>query len=828
MAVEEEKNMPKDDSFQIPPDSNLFVGKVNEQPSEQDLFAGNEPFHKSLRLAALQSQSPSSVLHKHKRFSTLQKTLLTCIILIAAMLAYVLLQSSSPSLRNDIEPYAQTKSEQQTQTTQQIFSPQLHLQPTEPAIAKRVRPPEIQFPSTQSLSLEVAQNLYLSEDYSTAYAAYDQLSKLLPKTSEGRLIRDFLLLKMALCMKNTGDIEKAGSLLKTIFRSRSPIIRVTANYYLGLINIRKKQYLKARTRAYQALALIDAIDIDEPRVMSLRRDCHFLIAEAITRNVLLLEDYDQDIPEAMWNKDLQVDPFANATEAQLQTTLQSGMNLLSKALLGPQIKKQKSFGSDTAPNFSVTCHGASIEELLSRFAANTGLDINWLFGANAVGIKKRMVNLYTKAVTPRQFINIAAGCAGLSVQTEDEKNISIVDPANYSSVSQQTALLSNEAVSLWQKFIIASYDNSKIPNAHFALGLLQAHRGHINTAIAEYKLVANRFAQSRLAPFALLHSSKLKTNLHDYAGARNDLKQLIEQYPDAKITDQACLYLADSTEKAGLKNEAARIYRKVYNLSFSLESQVEAALGAGRCYYDIGDFPAAAKWIIRYLENCPDKSRANSDYFSAYCLLGKTYTKLEKLPQACDAFKYALEGKLSGQQYVETVSELVNGYTQLQRFVEAIEVLETINLWKFSGKESIEILLLKSNILRTIGLADKAIILIGDKLEYISDPLLKAKTSLELTNCYIAKGDLERAHKNLTEILDVTEPGPLANEIAVTLADICLQLDRDAQAYSVCLQILDLQPSQPVKQRALNILAAVYKNQKDYNKAALALLGKWK
>ena len=819
MATEEEKNMPNDNSAQIPSDSDLFVGNVNEQPSEHDLFVGNEAFYKSMHAKA----SRASLLYKYKRFSILQKAILACIILIVAMMAYVLLQPASMPPAEDIETIAQIP-QQQYQTTQQ---PQI--QPTKPAITQQIQKTEPQFPETQPLSLEIAQNLYRNKDYIMAYAAYKKLTEILPKVSKDRLIKDFLQLRMAQCMQNIDDHEKAGAILKTIFRSRSPVVRVAANYYLGLISIQKKQFLKARTRGYQALALIDAIDIDEPWVVSLRRDCHFLITEAITRNVLSLEDSDKDIPETMWNKNLQIDPFTNINEEQLHATLNSGMGTLSKALLSPQVERRTSFGIDNqTPSWTVTCHGASIEELLSRFAANTNLDINWGFGANADNVKKRMVSLYARATTPAQLISIAAGCAGLAAQIEDEKTINILNPENYSSVSQQTALLSDEAVILWQKFLLASQHNKRIPNAHFALGLLHGQRNQVTTAIAEYKLVANRFAQNQLAPYALLHSSKLKTSLHDYAGARKDLKQLIEQYPDAKITDQACLYLADSTEKAGLKKEAASLYRKVYNLSFSTESQMQAALGTGRCYYDIHDFQLAAKWIIRYIENCPDKTSANKDYFAAYFLLGKTYMGLEKLPQACKTFKYALKGKLSREQYVETISELVKGYTKLDHFVEAIEVLEEINLWQFSNKESIEILLLKSKILRTIGLAEKAIVLIGDKIEYISDPLLKARTSLELTNCYIAKGDLERAHKNSTEILAAIEPGPIANEIALTLADVCLKLNRDAQAYSVCLQILDLQPSPQIKHQALNMLAAVYRNQKDYNKAALALLGKWK
>jgi hypothetical protein len=70
-------------------------------------------------------------------------------------------------------------------------------------------------------------------------------------------------------------------------------------------------------------------------------------------------------------------------------------------------------------------------------------------------------------------------------------------------------------------------------------------------------------------------------------------------------------------------------------------------------------------------------------------------------------------------------------------------------------------------------------------------------------------------------------PGPLAHEIAVTLAEVCLKLGQDSQAQSVCLQILNLNPSAQIKQEVLNILATAYNRQKNYDKAALALSGQW-
>ena len=88
-------------------------------------------------------------------------------------------------------------------------------------------------------------------------------------------------------------------------------------------------------------------------------------------------------------------------------------------------------------------------------------------------------------------------------------------------------------------------------------------------------------------------------------------------------------------------------------------------------------------------------------------------------------------------------------------------------------------------------------------------------------------GDLEFARKNLTEILLIAEPGPLSHEVSCELADVCLKLGQNSKTISICQQLLDLNPTVRIKQKALNILAGAYELQKDYNRAALALLGQW-
>ena len=829
MATEEQKDNLEENTSEVPLDRELFAGEVHEELSEREAFAGDEDFYKRLADSAQDatagqpdgaSQPPLVPIRYKYYFSNLQKVLVVSIVAIAAILLYALTKSPS-------QPAASPSPTEPTVRQASSVKP-----PIEDAAQKLPQQPQESEPMpspAEPMSLDIAQTFYIQKDYNKAYAAYSQLRQNLPTSAKDDLLRDFLQLRMALCMKEAFNIDQAGSLFGTVLQSRSPVIRVLANYYLIFVEMQKKQYLKARTRAYQAIALIGSVDFDRNWALAIERDCHFLIAESVTRNVLSLWDIDKNLPGELWGDKLEPDPFINLSEAQLRSFLNSGSEQLSKALLGPQIQKRERLGA--LPRWFVVCHGASNEELLARFAANADLDINWAHGRDlALGevkdaLRERPVSLYLPAATAQQVVTVAAGCVGLLAQIDDKGTVNICDPADYRSLSEHIALLSQEAVSLWQKFLLTFHSDKRIANAHFALGLLHAQRGQVTNAIAEYKLLANRFSKTSLAPFALLNSSKLKTNLRDYPGARQDLNQLIEQYPDTDIANRACLYLADATMKAQLYEEAGKLYSRVYNLGLSLELQTAAALGGGRCFYEKKDYQAAVEWLTRYISLVRDPT--SPDLYSAYFLLGKTYMALGNPKQACDAFQYALAGQLPKEEYAEAVLALVKGYMEQECFIEALDVLENAHSWQFSREESIEILLLKSKILREMGLIDKAIATLGDRAQYLSESQLKAKVSFELTKCYIARGNLELAHRNLTEILILAEPGALAHEIALELADVCLKLGQNSQTISICLQLLDSDPSEQIKQKALYILATAYDHQKDYDKAALALLGRW-
>ncbi len=831
MATEYKKDILEESTDnQGPADADLFAGEVREEFSEREIFAGDEDFYKLLasqdtaQTATTASKQADADMGESKKkpirkncVSVFLKVLFVGIILIAVILISMFLKS----------PLVLVTKWQLPSITQK--TPATH----KPPVPEQIQKPESDLPLTQSVSLKFAQDLYLLGDYDKAYVAYDRLRQSLPDGANEDLLRDFFQLKMAVCKRNAGDPDQANRLFETLSQSRSPVVTVLANYHMAYIELQKKQYLKARTRAYQTIALIEAVDFDKALASSLQPHCHFLVAESLTRHILSVSDADKDLPGELWSTAVEYDPFTDLNKSQIRSLLNSGSEQLSKSLLSPQIQKLEQQGAPI--RWFIVCHRAPIDELMARFATNAALNISWDFskapnpGVEEEAIRKRSASLYLPGATTSQFITVAAGHTGLLASLDSEGNVNIFNPAEYSSLSEHISLLSQEAVSLWHRFLSVFHADQRVPNAHFALALLLGRGEKVTDAIAEYKLVANRYAKSSLAPYALLHSSRLKTDLLDYSGARQDLEQLVGQYPESELSGKACLSLADATMKAGLWEEAGCLYSKVYHIGQSLQSQIESALGAGRCSYEQKDYENTIKWLTRYFDLARDNKNINS--YAACFLLGKCYMALGKTQQANDAFEAALGGPaglLAGKEYIDVISALVDAKIQQDDFIEALATLESAGSRHFSSEEeSTAILLLRSRVLRTMGLTDEAIAALGDRAQYALDTQVKAAITLEMAKCYIAKGNLELARNDLFAILMLVEPGPLAHEIALELADVCLKLGYSSQTVTICSQLLDLGPSVEIKKKALKILAAAYRHQKNYDMAALALLGKW-
>jgi len=200
-------------------------------------------------------------------------------------------------------------------------------------------PAEPALPTPEPLSLQLANQLYLRRDFEPARIMYEQFHQRLPATPENQPIRDFLLLRLALCHKNSGHVTQSDALLRTASLSRLPILRALARYHQSTILVGRKRYLEAAAKAYQTAALVEVANHDKKWVSAVQQQCRFLVAETVTRNVLSLCDADANLPPELWSEHADIDPFVEMEEPQLRVFLTAGVQPLEDTVLSPQIRR---------------------------------------------------------------------------------------------------------------------------------------------------------------------------------------------------------------------------------------------------------------------------------------------------------------------------------------------------------------------------------------------------------------------------------------------------------------------------------------------------------
>lgn len=830
-----------ENSVHIPTDEELFVGTVREELTPEDVFNGDESTFRTLEAAAAQTPAMpqarirplrTPISFSYNNFSFLEISLAAGVLVVAGVLIFQFIRpfaigTSWPQQYQSALPAAQptetiqttpVRTEQTLKTAKTIETPaEIPQQDVKTAAAEAGQP----------ITLKSAQQLYLNEDYYKAMEVYAKLYDNFAGTKDD-LMRDFLQMQLALCAERLGQYNQAAMDFRRLLYSRSPAIRVMASYHSGLLELHRSEYLNARARAYQAIAMIDAVDYDKDWAYAFRRNCYFLAAQAMTKEVLKLCDPYGKEPAELWPVYSAADEiFLNISETQIYDLLNSGMNKLLPASLGPQIQKFDNQGGFNL--YNIVCDGASIEELIARFSFATQINAQWNANLEESGLRRQLVYLYLRSAQVRQFAVTAAGCAGLLADTDADGIIKIYNPLSYSLLSEHLEILSDQAISQWREFLLMFPEDQRLTNAHFALGLLYVPKNLYTESISEYKLVANRFARSPLAPYALLNLAGIRQNLKDYRGAYEDLRQLAEQFPDSQVAADSVLYYADAAFRADLKEQAAGIYKKAYYSALTSDLQTAAAFGAGRSSYAVGDYQDAEKWLTTYVSAVSNTPSAQ--LYQAYIYLVRTYLALNKTDSAGSIMNIAMQGAskyLQKEEYIDIVPSMVDAYMKQGSYVQAVNLISTLDAATLTQEESVQLLILKSRLFRAMGLIDKALNVFGDRIEYTYDKQLRAEIYFELSNSYVESGDYSTAGKLLGEVVVLTKPGRLMYEASLNLADVCLRQANAEQAITVCRKLLQLEPQADVKQKALELLAAAYKQNKNYDSAALALMGQWK
>ncbi len=716
--------------------------------------------------------------------------------------------------------------------------PQARTAPAPPAERLRTVVPK-------SASWATAEAAFAREDYQAALVLYERLLEVSAGRAAEARLRDLFWMRIAACLKRLGEVKEAREVLGRLSRSLSPVIRACAYRDLALLDAEDGQWMKARMKAY--LALSAAGSLEQPS--GLESDCDFIIARALTQKALsfynVADAVDWTGPAAgRW-----ADPFSGLGPEALRRLLKAGSEGLLAGALGPEVRP-----GSRRRLFSARSRSAPLEELLSRLADASGVDVRWVSAGRKV--RRRAVTVELSGVSVQRLAEIASGSVGLCARFTGDQ-VLVYDPRDGDSVLQQKQLLTREAVSCWRRFFLRHPSDERIPLAHFALASVCDYAGRARsagdsdgadaavTALREYQLIAHRYGRSSVAPRALLRSAKLRTHLRDYTGARADLLDLLDLYPDADRADETYLYLGWTTREAGMSDEAIRHFSRLYHLNLSLASRATAALEAGRCYYAKGDYREAAKWLKRFLALLRETRRSGSGREKravpvlspdpgydpaeappeALLLLGRCEAALGNLDAALGAFRAGAALDPARDLRVELTLETARVYVERGVCVRAIGALDGIEVSGLAPRQAGRVLLATAETFRAMGLAEKAVSMLRRYIPSIRDERTGISLRLELARCLTDAGELRSARRLLGEVLPTMSPGQRAYQAACDLAELSLRLGRYAQAVAIVRELLLSPCPLRIRRRAWEVSGRAYMALGDYDKAALAYSG---
>jgi hypothetical protein len=180
---------------------------------------------------------PNESLFSRKHLLSLQGILLAGIICLAGILVHTVLEKikARPMIAPAMVPAGRSAPQPRPADVATRNPP---AEEKEPSVYES---PEPTAPQSEPLSLQVAQKHYLDGDYDNAFIAYDRLYRLLAATEQNQPVKDFLLLRMALCSRTGGDVERADTMFRTVALSRLPILRAIARYYQSITLLDRQQ-----------------------------------------------------------------------------------------------------------------------------------------------------------------------------------------------------------------------------------------------------------------------------------------------------------------------------------------------------------------------------------------------------------------------------------------------------------------------------------------------------------------------------------------------------------------------------------------------------------
>ncbi len=663
--------------------------------------------------------------------------------------------------------------------------------------------------ATLSASWRSAERAFAEGHYAKAAGQYRLLLAAVDYRPADQDIADFFRLRLGDCQMQLAMPADAAKTLMPVTEATSPLLRALTHYKIAQIHLADKRYMNARKHVYQALAALGEFR----RPLPLESDCEFLLGRILTEQALALHNTRITVP---WYSPDELDPFLGRNPFELRRLLSDGVDHQRSGILVPQIERAEVAGR----RWKVVCNRTPLDELLHRFADTTGTDVR--IDQVDQRSRSRVTTLAAREATANQMFEMACGVNGLIARFTGNEVI-VRDPLAMTSLNDQRDLLTDEAISVWRRVFVHFPDDERLPTGQYALAAIYDSHADKMNALKTYQLVARRFPRSDAAPMALMHAATLKIDLRDYKGARTDLLDLLDTYPDQPDNDLVALRLAQVDMQTGHTDEALELFGNLYHRNISQESQLASALGAAECSIAKENWSDARKWFARYLALAgTDRPEELS---KAYRLLGQTNEALNEPRKALLAYSRSMTLATDIEGQADAALRMVRMQIDREHFPAAVGTLSRLDPEKLGDDQLFSYLTLRCELMRKMGLPDAAGELANKYATRFRDRQRRARLTYEVGRSHADAHRWLLAQRKLAEARAELGDHPLSSQAGVELARACLEVGQADQAVMVLRDVLKEDLDSELKNQALQQLGSAYVLLGKHDKAAEAFAG---
>ena len=562
-----------------------------------------------------------------------------------------------------------------------------------------------------------------------ALAIFDDLLKRYPENPSASFVESLI----GLIYFNQNKLDLSNQYLSNATSSDDPITRAKAFTMIGEIELRKKNYVKARGNFEPAIRITDsASEVHIRALLGMGVSLYHLgDYQLVVDNLREAETIDPKFESDKINFYMAESYFSLG---KFQEALSRYNSISSK---DEDYVKQVTYSKGYC-YFNLGSYSNAAYQF-SEFVEKYSNDIR------ATDAELRLADSYFGS---KNF----AAASKIFKQIFQSGKYSSDDPYAYYQYAQalyksgESEAAITEFRNLQQKFPDSKYAESSL----FTIGFIRFQEGEFNEAIIDYRNVLQVYKNSSLTPVVYYSIGDAYFNLGLYDSAIVNYRNVLAKYPSSEYVFDAINGMQYSYVSMGKSDEAVVLIDRFVGQNPNLKFSDQIFFKKGEIYYSQRDYNNAKSSYQEFVVRYPNSSFVPE----AYYWLGKSSQNLKQDDEAIFYFNKVFESYPGSESAAVSVIELGKMYELNGNYPASINVLEQASSKLKDSPRLPEVLFLKGTAYIKVDDIQKAYGTFEELSMYHTETIFADRAKFEMGLIDLATGKYDVADNHFLEVAE--------------------------------------------------------------------------